>query len=104
MFLNKYYETEDLLFSKEDFHNPDKSEIINTLLLSSNQTTKELTQRLKEQLSKTDIMDLQPLEELLIDKLEVAKDNIASKWDKQPNKPEKKEVKLPNSKDITSKF
>jgi serine/threonine protein kinase len=101
---NKYYETEDLLFSKVDFHNPDKSEIINTLLLSSNQTLKELTQRLKEQLSKTDIMDLVPLEELLIDKLEVAKDNISSKWDKQPNKPEKKEVNLPNSKDITSKF
>lgn len=100
----KYYETEDLLFSKEDFHNPSNSEIINTLLSSSNQTIKDLTQRLKEQLSKSDIMDLQPLEELLIDKLEVAKDNIASKWDKQPNKPEKKEMKLPNSNDITSKF
>ena len=49
-------------------------------------------------------MNLQPLEEVLIDKLEVAKDNIASKWDKQPNKPEKKEVILPNSKDITNKF
>jgi thiamine kinase-like enzyme len=101
---NKYYETEDLLFSKEDLHNADKSEIINTLLLSSNQTIKELTHQLKVQLSKTDIIDLQPLEELLIDKLEVAKDNIASKWDKQPNKPEKKVVKLPNSKVITSKF
>jgi len=101
---NKYYETEDLLFSKEDFQNPANSQLINILLSSSNQTIKELTQRLKEQLKKTDIMDLQPLEELLIDKLEVAKDNIASKWDKQPNKPEKKEVKLPNSKDITSKF
>ena len=49
-------------------------------------------------------MNLQPLEELLIDRLEVDKDNIASKWDKQPNKPEKKEIKLPNSNDITSKF
>jgi serine/threonine protein kinase len=100
----KYYETEDLLFSKEDFNNPNNSEIINTLLSSSNQTVKDLTQRLKEQLSKSDIMNLQPLEELLIDRLEVAKDNIASKWDKQPNKPEKKEIKLPNSNDITSKF
>jgi serine/threonine protein kinase len=101
---NKYYETEDLLFSKDDFHNPANSQIINTLLSSSNQMINELTQRLKEQLSKTDIMDLQPLEELLIDKLQVAKDNITSKWDKQPNKPEKKELKLPNAKDITSKF
>jgi serine/threonine protein kinase len=101
---NKYYETEDLLFSKEDFHNPTNSQVINTFLSSSNQTIKELTQRLKEQLSKSDIMDLQPLEELLIDKLEVAKDNITSKWDKQPNKPEKKEIKTPNAKNITDKF
>lgn len=101
---NKYYETEDLLFSKEDFNNPSNSEIINTLLLSSNQTIKDLTQRLKEQLSKSDILDLQPLEELLIDRLEVAKDNIASKWDKQPNMPEKKEVKTPTVKNITDKF
>lgn len=100
----KYYETEDLLFSKEDFHNADKSEIINKLLLSSNQTIKELTQRMKEQLNKTNIMDLQPLEELLIDNLEVAKDKITSKWDKQPNKPEKKELRLPNPNNITSKF
>lgn len=101
---NKFYETEDLLFSKEDFHNPTDSQLINTLLSSSNQTIKNLTQRLKEQLSKTDIMDLQPLEELLIDKLEFAKDNIASKWDKQPNKPEKKEIKTLNAKNITDKF
>jgi hypothetical protein len=100
----KYYETEDLLFSKEDFNNPNNSEIINTLLSSSNQTVKDLTQRLKEQLSKSDILHLQPLEELLIGRLEVAKENIASKWDKQPNKPEKKEIKFPNSNDITSKF
>ena len=101
---NKYRDTEDLLFSKDDFHNPTNSEIVNKLLSSSNHTIKELTQRLKEQLSKTDIMDLQPLEELLIDKLEVAKDNITSKWDKQPNKPEKKEIKTPNAKNITDKF
>jgi serine/threonine protein kinase len=101
---SEYYETEDLLFSKEDFNNPSNSEIINMLLSSSNQTIKDLTQRLKEQLSKSDIFDLQPLEELLIDRLEVAKENISSKWDKQPNKPEKKEIKLPNSIDITSKF
>lgn len=101
---NKYYETEDLLFSKEDFHNPTNSDIINSLLSSSNQNIKDLAQQLKEQISKTDIMNLNPLEELLIDRLEVAKDNIASKWDRQPNKPTKKEIKLPNSNDITSKF
>lgn len=101
---NKYYETEDLLFSKEDFNNPANSQIINTFLSSSNQTIKDLTQRLKEQLNKSNILDLQPLEELLIDRLEVTKENIASKWDKQPNKPEKKEVKTPIVKNITDKF
>jgi serine/threonine protein kinase len=101
---DKYYETEDLLFSKEDFQNPNKSEVINTLLLSSNKTIKNLTQRLIEQLTKSDILDLQPLEELLIDRLEVAKDNIVSKWDNQPNKPTKKEVKTPTIENITDKF
>ena len=42
--------------------------------------------------------------ETFVSKIEVAKDNIASKWDKQPNKPQKKEVKQPNPNDITSKF
>ncbi len=101
---NKYYETEDLLFSKEDFNIPQNSEVINNLLLSSNETIKELAQRLKEQLNKTDIMHLQPLEELLIDKLEAAKYKISSKWDRQPNKPENKPIILPNSEDITNKF
>lgn len=101
---DKYYETEDLLFSKEDFHNPSNSEIFNTFLRSSNQTIKDLTQRLKEQLRKSDILELQPLEELLIDPLDAAKENIASKWDKQPNKPERKEVKIPPVKNITDKF
>jgi serine/threonine protein kinase len=101
---NKYYETEDFLFSKDDFNNPSSSEIINKFLLSTNNTIKDLTIRLKEQLGKSDLMDLQPLEELLINRLEVVKDIIASKWDKQPNKPEKKEVKTPNAIDITTKF
>jgi serine/threonine protein kinase len=101
---DKYYETEDLLFSKDDFHDPTNSQIINTLLLSENQNIKELTQQLIEQLKKSDIMDLQPLEELLIDKLKVAKDKITTKWDNQPNKPEKRKVKVQNIKNITDKF
>lgn len=99
-----YYETEDLLFSKEDFQDPESSFIINTLLSSSNQTIRDLTQRLKEQLGKTDIMELQPLEELLIGKLEIAKVAIAAKWEKQPNKPEKKALNLPNPSNIIKKF
>jgi serine/threonine protein kinase len=101
---NKYYETEDLLFSREDFSSPNSSELINMLLTTANPTISALTHRLKEQLSKSNIQDLLPIEELLIDKLEAAKDNIASKWDNQPNKPLKMEIKLPNTTDITKKF
>ncbi len=101
---NKYYETEDLLFSKEDFHNPANSGIINTLLLSSNQAIKDLTQRLKEQLSKSDISDLLPLDEFLIDRLEVSKKIIFDKLDKQPNPVIKKQTIFPDINNITNKF
>jgi serine/threonine protein kinase len=101
---NTFYETEDLLFSREDFLTPNSSEIINMLLASPNPLIAGLTQSLKEQLSKSNIQDLHPLEVLLIDKLEAAKDNITSKWDNQPNKPSKKEIKLPSTHDITNKF
>lgn len=99
-----YYETEDLLFSKDDFININQSVLINELLNSNNQTIVELTTKLKEQLAKEDIQQLEPLENLLINKLEVSKDNIINKWGKQPNPPSRKEVKLPNAKDIMNKF
>lgn len=100
----KYYDTEDLLFSKEDFAKPDSSPLINSLLNSNNNTIVELCQVLKEQLHKIEIDDLQPLEELLISKLDVAKNRILSKLDNQPNVPQKKKTNLPNINDITNKF
>lgn len=99
-----YYETEDLLFSKDDFANPNNSKLINSHLKSSNPTISELTEKMIEELKATDINQLRPLEELLINRREVAKDNIFDKWDKQPNKSIKKQVSLPNKNDITNKF
>lgn len=101
---NVYYETEDLLFSKDDFHEPTKSKLLYTLLASSSQVVKNLTQRMIEQLNKSDIMELNPLEELLVSKLEVAKNDIFLKMEMQPNSPEKKEIKTPNANIITTKF
>lgn len=100
----KYYETEDLLFSKEDFANVNQSALINSLLQYNNQTIVDLTNKLKEQLAKNDIQQLEPLENLLVDRLEVIKDHIFDKFDKQPNPPSKKEVKLPAVNNITNKF
>ena len=99
-----YFDTEDLLFSKEDFANANHSTLINNLLRSNNQTIVDLTIKLKEQLAKNDIQQLEPLESLLVDKLEVSKENIFDKWDKQPNPPSKKETKLPNKGSIIDKF
>lgn len=100
----KYYETEDFLFSRDDFANPNHSVLINSLLQSNNQTIVDLTNKLKEELTKNDIQQLEPLENLLIDRLEVTKENIMDKWNKQPNPPSKKEVKLPDANNIMNKF
>lgn len=101
---NEYYETEDILFSKEDLDNPASSVLINRLLAHSDSTIVELTTKLKEALNNVDINQLMPLEELLVNKLEVIKDDIFSKWGKQPNPPTPKVTKLPNALDIMNKF
>jgi len=99
-----YYETEDLLFSKDDFSNPSNSKLIITHLKSTNPTISELTEKMVEELKATDIAQLRPLEDLLVNRREVAKDNIFDKWEKQPNPAVKKKVSLPNKNDITNKF
>jgi serine/threonine protein kinase len=99
-----YYETEDLLFSKDDFANPSNSKLISNHLKSSNPTISELTEKMVEELKATDIAQLRPLEDLLINRREVAKDNIFDKWDKQPNPPQKKQVSLPTKNSIMFKW
>ncbi|SHF76767.1 Protein kinase domain-containing protein [Flavobacterium segetis] len=99
-----YYGTEDLLFSKDDFANPSNSKLIITHLKSVNPTISQLTEKMVEELKATDIAQLRPLEDLLMNRRKVAKDNIFDKWEKQPNQAVKKKVALPNKNDITNKF
>ena len=101
---NLYYETEDLLFSKEDLADPGHSQLITTLCHSHNPLIAELTGKLKEELMVKDIQQLRPLEELVINKLEVSRSNIIDKWEHQPNLPQPKVVKMPDKDQIFNKF
>ncbi|MBA6315161.1 protein kinase domain-containing protein [Cellulophaga baltica] len=100
----EYYETEDLLFSKNDFDSPKNSSLISTCLNSQNSSIKELTEKMLEELDASDIKNLRPLEHLLINKKEEIKDSIFNKWDSQPNPEIKKVSSFPDKKNITNKF
>ena len=100
---DRYKDTEDLLFSKEDFLNPSQSEIIRTLSKSNNKQIADLTNKMKESLSESSIDNLCCLEENLIDKKKVAMQNIFDKFEKQPNPPNNEPV-FPKISDILSKF
>jgi len=104
MLWQEYFETEDLLFSKEDLNEPNSSKLIANLILSDDAMISMLANKLKEELKKGDILDLCPLEELVVNKLEESRDSIFSKWDKQPNPPTDKELTFPDKKSITDKF
>jgi serine/threonine protein kinase len=99
-----YYETEDLLFSKDDFANPSNSKLITNHLKSANPIISELTEKMVEELKATDITELRPLEDLLINKRKAVIENIFDKWEKQPHPAIKKQLILPNKNDITNKF
>jgi serine/threonine protein kinase len=100
---NKYKDTNDLLFSMEDFSNPNQSEIFKTLSKSNNKLIVDLTNKMKDSLNETSIDNLCCLEENLIDKKKVAMQNIFDKFEKQPNPPNYKPV-FPPINDILSKF
>jgi serine/threonine protein kinase len=86
-----YNDTEDLLFSKEDFVNLKQSRIYLQYHNSPDKNIANLLQRMEEELKKTDIQYLLPLEDLRIDKTEKMIAGISNKWDNQPNKPEPKQ-------------
>lgn len=99
-----YCNSEDLLFSKEDFSNIRQSNIYKQFQKSSNPAIPNLLNKLKEELAKSDIQQLMPLEDLLIDHMQKSYDDISNKWDNQPNPPEPKIIKTPEVKSITDKF
>jgi serine/threonine protein kinase len=100
----KYYDTEDLLFSKDDFTNINQSPIYQMFINNPNKKIIALLQKLEDFLLQSDIQDLVPLEDALVDRLEKAKEDIASKWDSQPNPPQPNIITLPESKPIIDKF
>jgi serine/threonine protein kinase len=101
---NLFYDTEDLLFSRDDLEKPDQSQMVTSLCHSRNPLIADLSCKLKEELQVQDIQHLRPLEELLVNKLEVAKSNIIDKWEQQPNKPQPTITKLPGKDSIINKF
>lgn len=76
----KYYETEDLLFSKEDYDSPQSSALFKILESSSNTAITDLTKKLVSCLSHHDIAELKPLEEMVKDKLDDIADEIIDKF------------------------
>jgi serine/threonine protein kinase len=77
---NKYYETEDLLFSRQDYESPQSSYLINTLLASTNTQISGLTTKLVDSLQYKDISDLKPLEEMFNSKMDELAIDIINKF------------------------
>jgi serine/threonine protein kinase len=99
-----YYETEDLLFSKIDFTDPKNSELLLTL---SNHPTGDialLTRKMITELSLTDIAELKPLEELLINELKISREHFKDKIGKQPNPPAPEPTIFPDKNQTSTKF
>lgn len=99
-----YYDAEDLLFSREDFANFKCSDIYRNYHNYHNKIIVTLFQKMEEELAKNDLLQLLPLEDLLVDRLEKAKENIMDKWDSQPNSPQPKIFIIPDETPIINKF
>jgi predicted Ser/Thr protein kinase len=99
-----YYETEDFLFSKEDFARPYESLLLSELLHMPDKKIAHLAQKMLEALQLTDISELQPLEVVLVNDLDASAEKIAEKWDHQPNPPVRKPIVLPDKDSTINKF
>lgn len=99
-----YCDTEDFLFSKDDFSNIKQSDIYKQFQNAINPTIPDLLNKLEIELSKPDIEQLLPLEELMIDKLQKSFEEISEKWDNQPNPPQPKVFSAPDANTIIDKF
>ena len=76
----EYYETEDFLFSKLDFNDPQNSSLFQSLLKSLNKTIKYLTNYLIKALLFNDISEIEPLEKVLEDRLSGSVNSIIDKF------------------------
>jgi serine/threonine protein kinase len=94
--------TEYLLLSPKDIFEYKNSTIIENLLKSEDDEIKQLTERLKDFLKKSDINNLEPLENILIDKEEKRADEVFDGF--QPKKKEPEQLPEPNWPDIVHIF
>ena len=99
-----YYETEDLLFSSEDFVSPNTSSLIKKMSNSNNKKIKDLTMKLREELNKNDLSKLLPLDELLINKWDETINEFKIKIEKPISPSKKREIDYPDLKETSSKF
>lgn len=71
-------DTETLIFTSEDISSKGNSKIFN--VLECDQELQPLSIKLKSFLQKTSITELEPLENVVLDKQKVVIDNLADKW------------------------
>jgi len=93
----KYYLTEDLLFSHQDFIDPHSSVLIGELKRHQDPDFQKLLSSLLDQLTCKSFDDLKPLDQLLVD----PKKRIIDKFDQQPNP---QVIETPDSGKIIDRF
>lgn len=93
---SKYSVAEELLFSKQDLHEPENSTLIGKLLFSKNNQISSLASELKNELKKKDIDTLIPLEQIMNKVREDNKNLIIQKWKNPPLN--RKTIKITRSK------
>jgi serine/threonine protein kinase len=76
----EYYDTEDLLFSRQDYESPNSSRLIRFLEKSTNLDIADLTGKLIEFLKYDDISALKPLEDVFKHRFEIIANQIIDKF------------------------
>lgn len=74
----KLEDTETLIFTADDLSSKGTSKIFQ--ILESNQELQPLSIKIKDFLGKTGISELEPLENVIVDRQKVVVDNLADKW------------------------
>ena len=77
---SNYYETEDFMFSRNDFANPDTSSLFQTLLTNKNPTISYLVKYLISTLTFSNINEIKSLEEILDERFTDLANNIIDKF------------------------
>ena len=101
----KYKDTNDLIFSREDFLSPSNSIILNELKSNGSDKLKMLIEAICSELKKNNFESLLPLEDHLVDKRQQQIDDIFGRIDDNNYKPFKRpEGNKPDTKNIFDKM